>query len=366
MRKFSLAPFLLLTVLLTSTAVAQQSLPEMFRQVKREVAAGSWAEGMTTLALLQIEAARPGFEHSRKDLEGPIPFYRGVCEANLGRYNEALADFEAFLSIRPDAVIDPAVHSGKAVDAFERARKRMAKRTTSIEDLYRTFPPPADAADRDPVDRHWADGPVKWIMTDEEKTTWAAMTDPNARMAFVERFWQTRSILSGTDGLTFREDFERRVAFADASFGQDGEPRGSLTDRGMVFVLLGPPAYASRRPLRAGVDRNDDAGMFVARSLGAKRSAEGPSTLSAARTAGKIQVLKYQYEGPGDTALDTDAELETWEYRGRRLPAGVPYHQVDVHYVTKKGYGNHAMERDPATVNTLRAARKLLGPADEP
>jgi GWxTD domain-containing protein len=59
-------------------------------------------------------------------------------------------------------------------------------------------------------------------------------------VSFVEAFWRARA---GNDH--FRAIFERRVAFADADLGQEGKSgdRGSMTDRGMVFILLGPPAY---------------------------------------------------------------------------------------------------------------------------
>ncbi len=192
-------------------------------------------------------------------------------------------------------------------------------------------------------------------------------------MAFVERFWDARSTLAGSEGRTFREEFERRVAFADAFLARDGEPRGSLTDRGMVFVLLGPPTYAARRPLRAGDDQSDNAGMFVAGSQDAKLAVKNVANRKdkydnpvGAQRGAKLHVLSYQYEGPGNTAVETSAEVEMWRYRGDRLPAGVPYQQVDVHYVTKKGYGKDVMQRDPEAVNTLRAAAKLVGPVIQP
>lgn len=375
MRKSSMARVLLLTVLLVSpTAAARsQSLPELFRQAKQQVGDGSWAEAMATLATLQSEAERPGFERSRKDLEAPIRFYRGVCEANLGRTDEAVADFRAFLGIQPDAAIDPAVYSKKAVAAFEKARKLGADRALPLPEAYREFRPPADAAERDPVDGYWADGPAKWILTSEERKAWSGITDPNARVDFVERFWEARSTLPGSEGRTFREEFERRVAFADMHLARDGEPRGSLTDRGMVFVLLGPPTYASRRPLRTGDDQSDNAGMFVAGSQDAKLSMKNykfrkkaDGTPLPPAKASKLQALAYQYEGPGNTAVETSAEVEIWRYRGDRLPAGVPYLQVDVHYVTKKGYGKDVMQRDPEALNTLRAAAKLVGPVIQP
>ena len=58
----------------------------------------------------------------------------------------------------------------------------------------------------------------------------------------------------------FKTGFDRRVAFADANFVQAEGTRGSMTDRGMVFVLLGPPTYVGRKPIRTGDDSSEAAG----------------------------------------------------------------------------------------------------------
>ena len=55
----------------------------------------------------------------------------------------------------------------------------------------------------------------------------------------------------------FREDFEQRVKFADTNFSNGLQP-GSMTDRGKVFILLGPPyrVSASAGTPRAHASRN--------------------------------------------------------------------------------------------------------------
>lgn len=368
MRKAVIGLSLLLAVVLDrvpAAAQSPQSLPELFQQVKQQVADGSWAAALGTLATLERESAKPGQEQAQSDLEGPIHFYRGVCEASVGRDEQAVAEFAAFLEIKPDAIIDATMYPKKAVAAFSKARTQAAETPTSLAFAYAKFQVPVDAVDRDPIDQYWGDGPVQWIMTDEEKKTWSGLTDPNARVAFVESFWEARVTLPGADGRTFRQEFERRVAFADTRLDQDGEPRGSLTDRGMVFILLGPPTYASRRPLRTGDDKNDPSGMYAVASREAAlpgRSRGAQSKKAAASTSGKIQSMQYLSDGPANDAPETSSELEVWVYRGDRLPAGVPYQQVDVHYVTKKGYGKHVMQREPEATNTLRAATKQMAP----
>jgi hypothetical protein len=48
---------------------------------------------------------------------------------------------------------------------------------------------------------------------------------------------------------------------------------------------------------------------------------------------------------------------EVWHYRKELLPRGVGYHQVDVEFITKKGYGTNVLQRDHATLATLDAAK---------
>src|SRR6185503_5108524 len=97
-------------------------------------------------------------------------------------------------------------------------------------------------------------------MTAEERRTFVQMYNPVSRSEFVTAFWRARDPRPETVENEFREEFEKRVAFADSHY-TDEEIRGSLTDRGMVFVLLGPPTYIGRRPIGAGEDSGDAAGM---------------------------------------------------------------------------------------------------------
>ncbi len=247
---------LLLSLLLFTVLALPETLPELFGKLKEQVKSSSWADALKTLDALDSESAKPGNEAARKQLEGPIAFYRGVCDSNLGNSDKAIADFSAYLKLQPNAEIDKAMYSKKAVAAFEKAQKQASDRSPSIAEAYKEFQPPAESRQRDPSDPLWGEGPVRWIMTDGEGDMWKTLPDGNARLAFVETFWGARDP-------AFRKEFERRVAFADANLAQDEEQLGSLSDRGMVFVLLGPPTYAGRKPMRTGEDANDSAGMSM-------------------------------------------------------------------------------------------------------
>jgi GWxTD domain-containing protein len=339
-----------------------QSLPDLFGKAKAEVKAGSWADALKTLDALETEAGRPGNESAQKQLAAPLAFYRGICTANLGKKDEAAASFAAFLKLQPGATIDAAVYSRKAVAAFEKAQKDAAARAPSLAEAYKEFQPPADAKDRNPADEYWDDGPARWILTDSEKAAWAALSDPNARVVFVEKFWEARAALPGTDGRTYRQEFERRVAFADANLAEDEEQRGSLTDRGMVFVLLGPPTYAGRKPLRTGDDAGDAGGLSTMTSHDVENTERQTHAAAQSRdargaTSAQLARANVAHDGPAKLAASAgEDKMEVWHYRKELLPKSIPYHQVDFEFITKKGYGANVLQRGPETVNTLDAA----------
>jgi GWxTD domain-containing protein len=359
-----LATFLLL--LAAPSAASVQSLPELFQKAKTEVKSGAWQDALDTMKVLEAEAAKPGNEMAQKQLAAPLAFYRGVCEANLGRTDEARSEFETFLGIEPNASIDPGMYSKKAVAAFEDARKAVAPADPgghsgpSLFRAYQEFRPPANISDL--PDERWADGPVRWILTAEEKQTWSQLATGGEREQFVEKFWEKRNPNPGSSDNTYKTSFERRAAFADAYFREDEEQRGSLTDRGMVFVLLGPPTWGGRKPLRTGDDANDPEGMSRYGSHDADNALRAMAASGQRISSGTKAVVADQFQGPGTKQLDTANNYrEIWHYRRELLPKGVSYQQVDFEFITKQGYGSNVLQRDSRALSTLGAAEKPPG-----
>jgi len=344
------------SVLLATHALCAQSVQDLFAKAKEQVKAGSWQEALGTLEVLDVEAAKPGNEKIRPQLEGPLAFYRGVCQANLGEADKAQDSFETFLMAQPNASIDDKVYSKKAVSAFEAARK--AGSGPSLARAYQEFKAPEKTSE--PVTAAWGDGPVVWLMTDSEKAGWAKATTDAERSAFVTKFWLDRD---SEDDHSFRPTFEKRVAFADAKLTQDdkSKKRGSMTDRGMVFVLLGPPTYGGRRRLKAGEDKNQAAGMS---SVGDHDSSIAQSELVAHSPNNKVSTSQLaatndRYTGPGTEAPESSYDFqEVWHYRKELLPKGVSYLQVDATFITKKGYGVEVLQRDSDILTTLSAAKQ--------
>src|SRR6516164_9132524 len=79
------------------------SVPELFQKMKEQVKAEKWADALVTIEVMDVEAAKPANAAMKPQLEAPLAFYRGVCDANLGTADKAQTDFEAFLNMKPDA-----------------------------------------------------------------------------------------------------------------------------------------------------------------------------------------------------------------------------------------------------------------------
>ena len=150
------------------------------------------------------------------------------------------------------------------------------------------------------------------------------------------------------------------MAFADANFTQKDKSgkRGSMTDRGMVFVLMGPPTYGGRRRLKSGEDTAENRGMS---SVGSFDSSTSQQQAKAAGpvTSEQLQKINDRYVGPGTEAAESSYDFqEVWHYRRELLPKGVGYLQVDANFITKKGYGMFVLQRDSDILTTLGAAKK--------
>ena len=348
-------------VLLLAAAVSAESLPELFHKAKAQVKGESWQSALATLDKLDVESARPGNETARQQLEAPMAFYRGVCEANLGHAEKAQSDFETFLALQPRASMDPSMYSKKAIAAFEAARKNSGKSATDELDkqpamfvAFQQFKMPPNASE--PVGAAWADGPVQWIMTPEERRSWDELASGSEWQEFVDRFWERRNPRPGNPDNIARTTFERRVAFADAHLVQVEGMRGSMTDRGMVFVLLGPPSYIGKKPLREGAD-GIDTGMSLAGTRAQNYAQRVMASAGEPPGESRSQASENLF-GPWVKAPDADPNWrEIWHYRKELLPKGIRYNQVDFDFVTKKGQGAFVMQRDTAAVATLDAAR---------
>jgi GWxTD domain-containing protein len=346
-----------ISAVLLSTLLLLPSLPELFQKSKLQFQTGAYAEALKTLEELDTESQKEGFERDRAALLPGLLFYKGASLAVLNRPVEARDAFGQYLTLQPNAQIDPARYPRPVTDALEEARRarNQAAQEPKVEGTlataYRSFARPE--ASPSAFGEDWAQGPVRTLLTPEEKNEFERRADSASRAAFVTDFWKTRDPRPETPENEFREEFEKRVAFADAHFAQD-ETRGSLTDRGYVFLLLGPPSYSGRKPLRTGDDVADASGLsrYGRAETEAASRAGGSSTDRMARIA--------RVEGPGVKIQDAAANwVEVWHYLKRDLPSQIPNAELEFQFITKVGYGKNVLQRDSQALAALERARSL-------
>jgi GWxTD domain-containing protein len=79
------------------------------------------------------------------------------------------------------------------------------------------------------------------IMTKAERDVLLHLRTKPERDKFIIFFWRSRDPSPDTSDNEFAKEYMARVAFADANFGHDSPKRGSQTERGFFYLLLGPP-----------------------------------------------------------------------------------------------------------------------------
>jgi GWxTD domain-containing protein len=82
----------------------------------------------------------------------------------------------------------------------------------------------------------WLDEDVAYIITVDERAAFLALSNDNDREQFVEEFWSRRD----------KAEHYRRIGYANEHFG--ASLPGWRTDRGHVYIVLGPPDEMEAHP----------------------------------------------------------------------------------------------------------------------
>lgn len=102
----------------------------------------------------------------------------------------------------------------------------------------------------------WIEEEVPYIITKEERQTFKKLTTDDERERFIESFWERRNPNPGSPENAFKEEYYRRIAYANVHFASgtsmgrsatstsnitgSGIP-GWKTDRGRIYIMYGPP-----------------------------------------------------------------------------------------------------------------------------
>ncbi len=127
-------------------------------------------------------------------------------------------------------------------------------------------PPDKKAPNQNPLDnarkvttevnkvyKKWMDQDVAYIITDQEKKAFKALTTDEERENFIENFWRRRDPNPDTEENEYREEYYERIAYANQHFAS-GIP-GWKTDRGRVYIAHGKPDSIESHPAGGSYDR---------------------------------------------------------------------------------------------------------------
>src|SRR5579859_2465276 len=101
--------------------------------------------------------------------------------------------------------------------------------------------------------KNWISEEVPYIITDEEKKTFKNLSTDDEREQFIESFWERRNPNPGSPENEFKEEYYRRIAYANEHYAS-GIP-GWKTDRGRIYIMYGPADEVESHPSGGSYNR---------------------------------------------------------------------------------------------------------------
>ena len=92
--------------------------------------------------------------------------------------------------------------------------------------------------------KKWLDEDVGYVISDDERKAFKAMSTDEEREQFIEQFWLRRDPTPDTEENEYREEHYRRIAYANQNYAS-GIP-GWRSDRGMIYIKYGPADETER------------------------------------------------------------------------------------------------------------------------
>ncbi len=99
--------------------------------------------------------------------------------------------------------------------------------------------------------KQWLEEVVPYIVTDAEKKIFLSLSTEEERGAFIVNFWKKRDPNPATPENEFKLEYYKRIALSNKFFGTSGL-EGWRSDRGKIFILLGPPQDIQRDSYPSG------------------------------------------------------------------------------------------------------------------
>lgn len=160
----------------------------------------------------------------------------------------------------------------------------------------------------------FAKGPAQYLFTKDEQAAWKNVKTDAEAQAFIDLFWARRDPSPATPENEFLEGFNQRVELADQRFAE-AKTKGSMTDRGKVFVFIGAPTDLQR-------------------TVSAGSNIEDPRQRIPSNT-GESSINSVEAKRP--------REVWVYEQQKTRIPLGVP--EIELTFFDQHGSNNFKLQR---------------------
>ncbi len=359
MRRYLAVPSLLLFLAFSAAAA---TLPELFMKAKEQFKAGNYKEALSTVETLDAESAKPGLEAERRKILPGLLFYKGASLAALGRKDEAVEAFGAFLELQPNASLDPALYPPKVIAAFDAARKaaapaapiRAGRDGCAGHGLSRV---PRSRLEASRGSRRGLGRRTGEVPPDGRRAAGLRAADGRARALRVHRGLLEDPRSEARDpgkrvsrGVREARGLRRRAVHAGRGPRQPDRPRHGVHPR----RARRPTTASARSTPRTRRGRRTPRGRAgTARTEVKLAQHAGGSNANQAAASERVT-------GEGTSIKRAAANwVESWTYLRGDLPKAIPYQELKVQFVTKEGYGKNVLQREPNVVTAIERAKKV-------
>jgi len=106
--------------------------------------------------------------------------------------------------------------------------------------------------------KKWLEEEVPYIITPQERASFKKLATDEERENFIESFWERRNPNPGSPENEFKEEYYRRIAYANEHYAS-GVP-GWKTDRGRIYIMWGPADEIESHPSGGNYERPPEEG----------------------------------------------------------------------------------------------------------
>jgi GWxTD domain-containing protein len=168
---------------------------------------------------------------------------RGACMLNR-RWSSRLAHSVVVAAI--GTVLSGPLLAAPAKDSSDKPDKEQRKRQKAIQ------------KEMESPYKKWLQEEVPYLITDDERAAFRKLSTDEEREQFIEQFWERRNPNPGSPENEFKEEYYRRIAYANEHYAS-GIP-GWKTDRGRIYITYGPADEIEAHPSGGNYQRTPEEG----------------------------------------------------------------------------------------------------------